>query len=134
MVFKHGICTTAFGGAGINTQSQKEKPMSRQILEHVRDELKACKAVTSNREFCESWLAKDESYLRVLRTHQTQPSADAFATCASKLGYYAKHMSQSKNPAYREWSSLFLQLRELCFTAMDQQAKAKWMTPKRMGL
>jgi hypothetical protein len=51
--------------------------MSIRILENVCAELKECNAITSNREFCVSWLAKDESYLRVLRHHQTQPSADA---------------------------------------------------------
>ena len=40
--------------------------MSIGILEAVRDELIACEAVGSGRVFCESWLAKDASYIRVL--------------------------------------------------------------------
>lgn len=108
--------------------------MSRQILEEVRDELIACRAVSSNREFCESWLAKDESYLRVLRFYNTGPSADALATCASKLGYYVQHFSKSQKPECQEWVGRFQRLRNLCQHALDQQAKPKWMTPERMGL
>ena len=67
--------------------------MSIGILEAVRDELIACEAVGSGRVFCESWLAKDASYIRVLKFHNKDPSADAFATCASKLGYYVRHLS-----------------------------------------
>ena len=40
--------------------------MSIGILEAVRDELIACEAVGSGCVFCESWVAKDASYIRVL--------------------------------------------------------------------
>ena len=108
--------------------------MSIQVLETVCAELKKCNAITSNREFCVSWLAKDESYLRVLRHHQTQPSADAFAICASKLGYYALHLGKSEKPEHQKWVARFEELRGQCLHAMEQQAKTKWMTPERMGL
>ena len=48
--------------------------MSIGILEAVRDELIACEAVGSGRVFCESWLAKDASYIRVLKFHNKDPS------------------------------------------------------------
>lgn len=108
--------------------------MTLQVLETVRDRLIACEAVRSNREFCVSWLAKDESYIRVLRYHNSRPSADAFANCASKLAYYAKHMRCSKHARYHEWAEEFDQLRELCEGALYDAARAKWMTPQRMGL
>lgn len=108
--------------------------MSRQVLENVCCELRACNAITSNREFCISWLAKDESYLRVLRHHQTQPSADALAICASKLGYYAIHLGKSEKPEHQQWVMRFEELRFQCLQAIDQQAKTKWMTPERMKL
>ena len=108
--------------------------MSRQILEEVRNELIACRAVSSNREFCESWLARDESYLRVLRFHNMSPSADALATCASKLGYYARHLGKSDKLEHQQWVARFEQLRGICLQEMDQQAKTKWMTAERMGL
>jgi hypothetical protein len=108
--------------------------MSIRVLENVCAELKACNAINSNREFCVSWLAKDESYMRVLRHHKAQPSADALANCASKLAYYSYHLGKSKKPEHQEWVKLFKELRGLCQEAMDQQAKIRWMTPERMGL
>ncbi len=108
--------------------------MSRELLEQVRDELITCSVVSSHREFCQSWLAKDASYLRVLRFHNTQPSADALAICASKLGYYAKHLENSAKPEHQDWVVRFEDLRQLCQQALETQARTKWMTPKRMGL
>jgi hypothetical protein len=108
--------------------------MTLQILETVRDRLIACEAVRSNREFCISWLAKDESYIRVLRFHNTQPSADAIANCASKLAYYAKHLRCSENPHCHAWAEEFNDLRELCEQALYEGARQKWMTPERMGV
>ena len=108
--------------------------MSIRVLETVCAELKACNAITSNREFCESWLAKDASYLRVLRFHRTEASADALANCASKLGYYVQHLSASTNPTHQQMVERFGKLRSECLQAMDAQARAKWMTPERMGL
>jgi hypothetical protein len=107
--------------------------MSLRVLEAVRDELIECEAVSSGREFCQSWLAKDESYLRVLRFHQTDPSADALAICASKLGYYALRLEQSEQPSHKDWANRFIKLRSQCLHAIEMQARAKWMTPERMG-
>jgi hypothetical protein len=70
----------------------------------------------------------------VLRHHKSEPSADALANCASKLGYYAYHFGKSENPAHAEWVTRFEELRGQCLHAMDQQAKTKWMTPERMSL
>jgi hypothetical protein len=108
--------------------------MSIQVLKTVCDELKACDVVASNREFCVSWLAKDASYLRVLRHHKSEPSADALANCASKLGYYAYHFAKSEDPAHTLLVERFGKLRDLCQQAMDKQAQGKWMTFERMGL
>ena len=106
--------------------------MSIGILEAVRDELIACEAVGSGRVFCESWLAKDASYIRVLKFHNKDPSADAFATCASKLGYYVRHLSASDQLEHQDWATRFVRLQRLCHQAMDQQARKRWMTPQRM--
>lgn len=107
--------------------------MSIRVLEAVCAELKACSAVGSTREFCESWLAKDESYLRVLRFHQADPSADALVTLVSKLGYYAEHFGRSDRPDHADWAQRFGQLRDICQKTLERQARAKWMTPERMG-
>lgn len=108
--------------------------MSIRVLETVCAELKACRAVGSTREFCESWLAKDESYLRVLRFHQADPSADALATLVSKLGYYALHFGRSTKPEHAEWARRFEKLQAICQQALEAQARSKWMTPERMGV
>lgn len=108
--------------------------MSIKVLETVCGELLACEAVASHREFCESWLAKDASYLRVLRFHQSEASADALSTCASKLGYYAHHFSNSTKPKCLDWAARFVRLQSMCMVAVEEQARIKWMTPKRMGL
>ncbi|WP_375698442.1 DUF6626 family protein [Pseudophaeobacter sp. TrK17] len=108
--------------------------MSIKVLEQIRQELLDCRAVSSNRAFCEGWLAKDESYLRVLRFHGLPPSADALGTCASKLGYYAYHLRHSDKPEHLDWVERFLRLRAICFDTIERQGKSKWMTPTRMGL
>lgn len=108
--------------------------MSIQVLEQIRDELKDCKVISSNREFCESWLARDESYLRVLRFHKIDPSTDALATCASKLRYYAYHLGKSDKEHHQHWAVRLEQLREICQDAVDRQARAKWMTAERIGI
>ena len=108
--------------------------MSRQILEQVRDELASCGVISSNREFCVSWLAKDESHMRGLRFRDLPPSADALATCASKLGYYAYHLNKSSRPDHQQMSARFVDLKIICQQAMETQARAKWMTAGRVGL
>lgn len=108
--------------------------MSRQILEQVCEDLLDCAVISSNKEFCESWLAKDESYMRGLRFRDLHPSADALATCASKLSYYAEKLSASSKPELQALALQLFDLRSLCQTAIEQQAKRKWMTPERMGL
>jgi hypothetical protein len=108
--------------------------MSRQILEQVRDRLIDWDVVSTNKEFCESWLAKDESYMRGLRFRDLHPSADALATCASKLGYYAHHLGQSSISEQMIMAQDFLDLSLLCQQAVYSQARLKWMTPERMGL
>ena len=108
--------------------------MSLQVIQQIRDELIDCSVVSSTAEFCRSWLAKDESYLRVLRFHKQPASADALATCASKLGYYHKHLARSERQDHKELAETFQRLRALCVVTMEEQAQAKWMTPERMAL
>jgi hypothetical protein len=108
--------------------------MAQQILEQVSVELKAMNIVANNREFCTAWLAKDPSYLRVLRFHNRTPSADALATCASKLGHYAQHLAKSTSAQNKCMAAKFSELRALCLAELDQVSRSKWMTAERMGL
>ena len=106
--------------------------MSIGILEAVRDELIACEAVGSGRVFCESLLAKDASYIHVLKFHNKDPSADAFAACASKLGYYVRHLSTSDKLEHQDWVQSFDSLKDLCDQAIAKQAHQIWREPDRM--
>lgn len=96
------------------------------VLEAVRDGLKACNAIDSEREFCEQWLGKSECYMRTLRFNDLQPSADALMTCASKLGWYADQLHTSDHAHHQHWAGVFGELREDCVTAVERAACAKW--------
>lgn len=96
------------------------------VLEAVRDQLKTCNAVDSEREFCEQWLGKSECYIRTLRFNDLQPSADALMTCASKLGWYTDQLRISDHANHRHWAGIFGKLREDCVTAVERAAQAKW--------
>jgi hypothetical protein len=100
--------------------------MGRQILEQVRDQLKTCNAVRSDREFCEQWLGKSECYLRTLRCGNLSPSADAMMTCASKLHWYAQQLSGSTQSHHVHWADVFERLRIECVTAVEARAQHKW--------
>ena len=108
--------------------------MAQQVLEQISLELKKLNIISSKREFCASWLAKDPSYMRGLRFRNLPPSADALATCASKLGYYAQHLAKSPNSHNQSIAAKFTELRALCLMELEQLARSKWMTAERMGL
>jgi hypothetical protein len=100
--------------------------MTRQVLEDVRDALKSCNAISSEREFCEQWLGKSECYIRTLRFNDLEPSADALMTCASKLGWYAGELSKRGDYHHKHWSGVFGELRESCVSAVEVRAQHKW--------
>ena len=45
--------------------------------------------VNSKTEFYKDWLNRSESYLRVAKFNNKQPSTHTLAVCSSKLKYYA---------------------------------------------
>ena len=100
--------------------------MTITVLEAVRDQLKSCNAVGSEREFCEQWLGKSECYMRTLRFNELQPSADALMTCASKLGWYTDQLRTSDQSHHRHWAGVFGELREDCVAAVERAAQSKW--------
>ena len=108
--------------------------MSRDILEQARDQMMAQGLVSSNREFCHGWLARDESYMRGLRFRNMQPSVDVLNTLASKLAYYSQQLSNSQLPQHQQLHLVFEHLHDQCVTAMEQHGRTQWMAPQRMAL
>lgn len=102
--------------------------MGLKILEQVRDQLKNCNAVSTDREFCEQWLGKSECYLRTLRYGDLCPSADAMMTCASKLNWYSHKLNTSQHMHHKHWAGVFEQLRMDCVSAVEQQALHNWQS------
>lgn len=102
--------------------------MSKTILEQVRDELRACGAVSTEQDFCEGWLLKSECYLRTLRYNGSEPSADALAVCASKLGYYADRLSKSDAAHHLHWAAMFRRLSIACTSELDSFALRRWQS------
>ena len=100
--------------------------MTLRLLEQVRDQLKACNAVRSEREFCEQWLGKSECYMRSLRFNHMHPSADAMMMCASKLGWHARHLKGSTQSHHTHWAGVFATLRTKCVDAAEARAQHKW--------
>ncbi len=100
--------------------------MGRLLLEQVRDQLKQCNAVSTDREFCEQWLGKSECYLRTLRYGDLNPSTDAMMTCASKLHWYARKLKNSTEEHHLHWGEVFEKLRLDCVVAVEAQAQRNW--------
>ena len=96
------------------------------LLEQIRDQLKSCNAVSSEREFCEQWLGKSACYMRTLRFTGTAPSADALSVCASKLKWHERHLAQSTQSHHVHWARVFGKLHTQCIKAIEIQAERKW--------
>ena len=107
--------------------------MTKTVLDEIKLELMAAKAVKGEQEFCVGWLGKNASYMRTLRFQNLQPSADALAICASKLNYYRVKLECSNDARHRAWAERFGSLHEKCTRALNEQAEAKWRVAERMG-
>ena len=102
--------------------------MGLQILQEIRDQLKQCRAVSSDREFCEQWLGKSECYMRTLKYGELTPSADALMTCASKLCWYAGELANSTQSHHVHWAEVFERLCERCVNTVELQAQHNWQS------
>lgn len=99
--------------------------MTGDTLERVRGALRHAGIVRTDKEFCEAWLGKSECYMRVLRYNHTEPSADAMANCAARLGVWAAQLRRDGEVRKRQWADVFEDLRVECYTAMDKQATSR---------
>ena len=102
--------------------------MGLQVLQEIRDQLKQCRAVSSDREFCEQWLGKSECYMRTLKYGELTPSADALMTCASKLHWYSRELGKSTQSHHVHWAEVFERLRERCVNTVELQAQRNWQS------
>lgn len=100
--------------------------MTNQILETVCDTLKAANLVSGEQELCVRWLAKSECYMRTLRFHGLEPSAEALAILGSKLGYYATELARQGDATSAHWSGVLDQLRSQTQAALEQRVRARW--------
>ena len=107
--------------------------MTKNVLDEIKQELIAAKAVRGEQEFCVGWLGKNASYMRTLRFQKLQPSADALAICASKLHYYTQRLERSSDSKHKQWAQRFAVLHSKCTTALNEQARTKWQAAERMG-
>lgn len=99
--------------------------MAKMILEQVRDTLRDAGIVTTHKQFCELWLGKSECYMRFLRFSETEPSADALATCAAQLAATARQLRGYGKNKHHAWAEELEQLRVECYVAMDAAAQVK---------
>jgi hypothetical protein len=80
----------------------------------------------SESDFCERWLCRGEGYMRTLRFRRLRPSADALATCADRLGYYANIFEASDRSHSKVTGKNLRLLQEECESAIRSGARAQW--------
>lgn len=59
--------------------------MAEKCIFEIYQYVKSFGAVSTQKEFCEQWLGRGESYLRVIRHNGKEPSLEALAACARRL-------------------------------------------------
>jgi len=100
--------------------------MNLGVLTQVADTLRMAGLVSSEREFCEQWLAKSECYMRTLRLKNSAASAEALATLGSKLGCCANELAELNTDAARHWHSVITELRHQVYEQLEIQVRARW--------
>jgi hypothetical protein len=100
--------------------------MTIQVLEDVSSTLRTANLTTSERDFCEQWLAKSSCYMRTLRFTDTEPSAEALATLGSKLGYYANELARRNDATSKHWAGVLTELRTQTQSALEDRVKERW--------
>jgi hypothetical protein len=104
--------------------------MKKMILNEVRDELIDMGLASGEREFCVAWLGRGTGYMRTLRHLGNDPSAEALAILASKLGHYTQRLGRG---GQADWAARFDVLHQHCRAALEQHACDRWQTLERMN-
>ena len=100
--------------------------MSELIIENICNLVIAEGLAENEQDFCESWLCRGEGYMRTLRFRGLQPSADALAVCANKLGFYADAFLASDLPHSVHTGRSLQVLQHLCEAELRKAAQSKW--------
>jgi hypothetical protein len=82
--------------------------------------LKSKQIVSGESEFSEHWLGCSESYMRKLRSSQSEPSLGTIAVCASRLQKAGEQIIASR--PHRHVGQQFLSLSERCHQLINEQA------------
>lgn len=94
--------------------------MKKDTILEVFGYLKSKQIVSGESEFSEHWLGCSESYMRKLRSSQSEPSLGTIAVCASRLQKAGEQIISS--PPHRHVGQQFLSLSERCHQLINQDA------------
>lgn len=98
----------------------------KMIIENICNLVIAEGLAENEQDFCERWLCRGEGYMRTLRFRGLQPSADALAVCANKLGFYADAFLASDRPHSVHTGRSLQVLQHLCEAELRKAAQSKW--------
>lgn len=91
--------------------------MKKEVIFEVFRFLKGRGIAATESEFSEHWLGASESYLRKLRSAQTEPSLGTVAVCASRLMNAAEQLR--KLPRYHYLAEQFTAMSSKCRALVD---------------
>ena len=100
--------------------------MSDFLIENICNSVVVLRLARSEADFCVKWLDRGEGYMRTLRCQKLRPSAEALAICADRLERYATIFERGKHQYNIETAKTLWTLRNMCLTAIEQGAAAKW--------
>jgi hypothetical protein len=101
--------------------------MSLEFMNRARDVLWDLGLIGLDRDFCEFWLGRNESYLRTIRLSSRDASPAALATLSCKLGLQMRNTSDTKTIAGLS------KLKEECDALLFDRSHIVWQPrlPKR---
>jgi hypothetical protein len=89
--------------------------MKKETILEVFGYLKSKQIVSGESEFSEHWLGCSESYMRKLRSSQSEPSLGTIAVCASRLQNAAEQLGALPRyqPLAKQLTSMSIKCRSL---------------------
>lgn len=96
------------------------------LIEKIKTKVIEQKLANNEEDFCNKWLSKNKSYLRVLRHKNLEPSMATLLICADRLGYYAQSCENSKHDSLRGVCDVLRQLAQECRAAVENAARKRW--------